>query len=136
MNNLVQDNKYLLMESYTSVPIGCYFPPKCKDQGEEGGCLFYLILYAQNLEQCLVQSNEPIDWMQFMATTSSCDWGQDGDEARILQEEDGVPSCDMAVQPTLSFIITPSSSPGWFSPNLKQVGQSVRDITKNCQSYS
>lgn len=30
---LFETNKYLLMESYTSVPIGCYFPPKCKDQG-------------------------------------------------------------------------------------------------------
>lgn len=88
MDNLVQDNKYLLMGSYTSVPIGCYFPPKCKDQGGEGvGCLFYPILCAQILEQYLLQSREPIDWMQFMATTSSCDWRQDSDEARILQED-------------------------------------------------
>ena len=54
-----------------------------KDQDDWGFHLFYAVLYPQSFVQCLAH----IDWMQFMATTSGCDWGLNGDKARTLQED-------------------------------------------------
>lgn len=56
-------------------------------EGQEAGdvCALYAVLYSQSLEQSLVYSRAPNDWIQFTATTFSCHWGQDGDKARLLQ---------------------------------------------------
>lgn len=101
---LFKTNKYLLMESYTSVLISCYFPPKCKDQG--GMDVFILSNAVCPEPGTVVGTKQGTHWLNavhghhlplWMGTRWW--WGQDSVGGPVS-------SHDMAVQPTLSFITT------------------------------